>query len=106
MGAGHWNAESEFQFFRLSYRAIPTYSYRTGYGEVRRVIHPRLYIAARAGYLHPMGRAAQNAIEAAVGFRPNSWQLIKAGYRVLPPNGTGKMGKVFAVQLVTTLPAR
>ena len=44
--------------------------------------------------------------ETAVGFRPNRYQLLKAGYEVQRgPAIPGAKYNTFAVQLVSTLPA-
>lgn len=50
-GRGPWNVYGELQKFQLAYRLIPTFNEHTGYAEVRRVLHPRLYVAARASYI-------------------------------------------------------
>ena len=67
--------------FVKPYRAMPTFRQHGGYGEVRRVIHPRWYVAARLGYLRASQGPGSNVYETAVGFRPNRYQLAKIGYQ-------------------------
>jgi hypothetical protein len=101
-GRGPWNAYGEFQRFQFAYHAIPTFKEDTAYGELRRVLHPRWYVASRVSYLRanviPIFRVYENA----VGFRPNRYQLIKVGYEVeqsRAPNPS--LANTFAIQLVT-----
>jgi hypothetical protein len=96
---GHWNANGELQWFRKTYRAMPTRLQQGGYGEIRRTLHPQWYVASRIGYMRS-GTTTENVYEAAVGFRPKAHQLIKVGYQIAPP----KLGNTLAVQFVTTLP--
>ena len=99
---GYWSARGEWQHFRLPYRAIPTYTQKAWYAEVRRVLHPRWYVAMRTGYLGASVGGECRAHEFAAGFRPNRHQLIKIGYQV-PQEQGGHIGKTFTVQVVTTL---
>ena len=100
---GHWNFEGEWQHFVMAYRAIPTFQHKAGYFEAKRVLTPRWYIAARAGYLHGSYSSGGERYEAAAGFRPNAHQLIKAGYAVEHERAGGDFDKVVAIQLVTSL---
>ncbi|MBI4910711.1 MAG: hypothetical protein HY820_44265 [Acidobacteria bacterium] len=101
---GHWNASGEFQRFRMDYRVIPTFRQRAGYGEVRRVLHPRWYVAARAGYLRASAFPGRDVYEFVAGYRPNRMQILKAGYVVQRgPAIRGASANVFTVQLVTSL---
>ena len=101
---GAWNAQGELQRFRREYRAIPTFTQHAGYAEFRRVMHPRWYIAARLGYLRSNIGDPTDALEAAVGFRPNRHQLIKVGYqRLQTPKSRGNLADSFVVQLVSSL---
>ena len=103
-GRGPWNAYGELQKFHFVYHAIPTFNENTGYVEVRRTLNPRWYVATRIGYMRSNAEPAVNAIEGAVGFRPNRFQLLKAGYQVEYTPGTrGSLDSVLAVQLVTLL---
>ena len=49
--SGHWSSRAEWQSFRKSYTAIPTFTQSAAYAEIRRVLHPRWYVAARTGHL-------------------------------------------------------
>jgi hypothetical protein len=101
---GHWAGNGELQCFRKRYHVMPTFSQHAGYAEARRVLHPRWYAAVRLGYAQSSISAAEKAYETAVGFRPNTRQLIKVGYQVLQgPKFRGSLGNTLAVQLVTTI---
>jgi hypothetical protein len=79
-GRGPWNAYGEVAHFQMTYKAIPTFNQQTGYGEVRRVLNPRWYAAARIGYMLPVHYEGCESYEMAVGFRPNAHQVLKFGY--------------------------
>jgi len=83
-GRGPWNVYGEMMHFQMTYKAIPTYNVQNGYAEVRRVLNPRWYAAARAGYSHPLRYPGSESYEMAVGFRPAANQLLKFGYTVEP----------------------
>jgi len=105
-GRGGWNVHAEWQRFRMDYIATPNFFNKYGYGEVRRVLHPRVYVAARIGFLRSTAAPNRDCYEFAVGFRPNRHQLIKVGYEVLQGRFlTGTQGNTLAIQLVTTLPS-
>ncbi len=104
--AGHWNVRGEWQRFVMAYRLIPTFTESTAYAEVKRVIHPQWFVAARAGYLHDMYSSGSESLEAAVGYRPNSHQIVKAGYTISRGQGTGTIDRMFAMQVVTTIHPR
>ena len=99
-GRGPWNVYGEWQRFQMDYRVIPTYRERTGYGEVRRTLSPRWYLATRISYLRSSFPGYQ-AYEFVAGFRPDRYQLIKAGYETRRGPGEGTPYNVFTVQLVT-----
>lgn len=102
--AGHWNVNGEWQYFHMDYKLIPVFTTHTGYAEIKRVLHPRWYIAARAGYLRASAYTAPNDFEFAVGYRPNAHQLIKLEYEVLQsPVIHGVQANTLAIQVVTTL---
>jgi hypothetical protein len=73
------------------------------YFEAKRVLHPRWYVAVRTGFLHASYQSGGETYEAAVGFRPDAWQLIKVGYMVERERASGDLDKVFGIQLVTML---
>jgi hypothetical protein len=79
-GQGPWNANGEWQHFLMTYHAIPTFTQHTGYAEIRRTITPRWYAATRLEYLRASAYPGYQAYEVAVGFRPDRFQIIKAGY--------------------------
>lgn len=93
-GHGPWNAYGEWQHFQMDYHAIPTYREQFAYGELRRVLAPRWYVAGRLGYMDASLGPATHVFEAAVGFRPSASQLIKLGYQT---------DRTVAIQFVTTL---
>ncbi len=100
---GHWNVYGEWQWFEMNYHAIPTFREKAGYVEAKRVLHPRWYVAARAGYEHDTWLAGGETYEASVGFRPNSHQLIKVGYALQRNSDVGDYYRMFGVQVVTML---
>jgi len=91
----------ELQKFQFAYRLIPTFNQHTGYAEVRRVLHPRWYVAARASYIRPVGYPGDESYELGVGYRPNRYQLLKVGYQVMRSHAPN----TFAVQYVTNFRA-
>ncbi len=100
---GHWNVYGEWQWFEMNYHAIPTFRKNAGYAEVRRVLHPRWYVAARAGYLDGSYASGGETYEVAVGFRPNTHQLIKVGYSLERERDEGDLYHMVGIQLITTL---
>jgi len=103
-GYGPWTAYGEVQNFKYIYHRIPTFTENIGYGELRRVLHPRWYVAARLSYFRSNEAPARQVYEAAVGYRPNRSQLIKAGYEVQQgPNIRGAQANTFAIQFVTVM---
>ena len=99
----HWNLYGEWQRFQRNHYAIPTLREDAGYLEVRRVLHPRWYVAARAGYLHNNYGSGGDTYEVSTGFRPNAHQLIKIGYSVARESDHGDFYRMFGVQIVTTI---
>ncbi len=99
---GGWNVYGEWQRLQMDYRLIPTFSEHAAYGEIRRVLHPRWYVAARLGYLRASAFPGYQSYETAVGFRPNAHQLVKMDYEIEQgPTIRGTLNNTFAVQLVT-----
>ena len=103
-GHGPWNAWGEWQRFQMDYRLIPTFKQHIGYAEIRRVVHPRWFVAARAGY-----RAAfrsSSTYEIGAGFRPNVHQLLKFSYQIQRGEEyPGTLGNTAAVEFVTSFRA-
>lgn len=93
-GRGPWNAYGEWQRFRMDYHVIPTFRQQFAYGELRRVLAPRWYVAARIGEMTASEGPSRHVVEAAVGYRPGAFELLKLGY---------ESDKTVAVQFVTTL---
>jgi hypothetical protein len=101
---GHWNVQGELQRFKMEYQLIPTYHEQAGYVEVRRVLHPRWFVAERSGYTTSNEGSAVEAFEGVIGFRPNRREIVKVGYglnRISGPGGS--LSKVFQLQFVTML---
>jgi hypothetical protein len=103
-GRGPWNVYGELAHFQMTYKLIPTYNLQTGYAEVRRVLNPRWYAAARAGYSHPLRFPNSESYEMAVGFRPAPNQLLKFGY-TLEPNSGAVTERRAVIQFVTNFRA-
>jgi hypothetical protein len=100
---GHWNVQGEFERFVMPYALIPTFREDAGYAEVRRVLHPRWYVAARTGYSSGNEGGNVERFEVAAGFRPDRFQLIKVDYELdHHSQGSIPYDKTFAVQFVTT----
>ena len=100
---GHWDAQGEWHRFELAYHVIPTFRENAGYAEARRVLHPRWYVAARAGYLHGCYGFGRETYETVAGFRPDTHQLIKAGYELARNSKSGALSGAVTFQLVTTV---
>jgi hypothetical protein len=103
-GRGPWNVYGELAHFQMTYKAIPTYNVQTGYAEVRRVLNPRWYAAAQAGYSHPLRFRNSESYEMAVGFRPAANQLLKFGYTVEMYSGAST-DHMAVIQFVTNFRA-
>jgi hypothetical protein len=101
--SGHWNVRGEWQRFVYTYQLIPTFRQAGGYAEVRRVLHPRWFLAARVGYLHATYASGAESYEAGAGYRPNRFQIIKAGYRVDRAEADGTLNRQFTLQVVNLL---
>ena len=68
------------------------------------MLSPRWYVAARTGLTSAKATGNEHTIEAAAGFRPNRFQLIKAGYELGHySTGDERNDNTFAVQVVTSL---
>jgi hypothetical protein len=103
-GRGPWNVYGELAHFQMTYKAIPTYNVHTGYAEVRRVLHPRWYAAARTGYSRPLRRPGSESYEMAVGFRPNPSQVLKLGFTTEHYSGD-PLEHMVMIQFVTSFKA-
>lgn len=116
---GRWSLSGEWQRFQYdspNFRVSP--SVISIYGEAKAIITPRLFLAARAGWLQP-GRAVDKtgastdqfapsmaSYEFAAGSWINRYQLLKGSYEWLNiGNRPGTRFNVLGVQLVTTFHA-
>jgi hypothetical protein len=116
---GHWSASGEWQRFQYDYPGFPQApSVVFTYGEAKRMLTPRLYLAGRIGWLKPGGAtdssgASTNqfspsiaSYELAGGWWLNRHQLLKASYEWLNvQNFPGAQNNIVGVQFVTTLHA-
>jgi hypothetical protein len=93
-GHGPWNAYGEWQRLQMDYHVIPSFHEQFAYGELRRVLAPRWYLAARLTQMTASVGPSARVYEAAVGFRPNTFELVKLEYET---------NKTVAIQFVTTL---
>ena len=101
---GHWTAMGELQKFVMPLTAAPTVRQLAGYGELKRVLNPRWYVAARIGASSANAYGNVECYEAAAGFRPNRLQLIKIEYELERYSvGTVHNEDTLAIQFVTTL---
>jgi hypothetical protein len=101
---GHWNMDGELQRFKMEYQLMPTFHEQAGYVEIRRVLHPRWFIAQRTGYIANNASSTSQVFEAVVGFRPNSREIIKAGFGIDRTAGAGgSLSRVIQLQFVTGL---
>jgi hypothetical protein len=116
---GHWNTSGEWQRFQYD---LPGFtqapSVVSTYGEVKRILTPRLYLAARAGWLNPGGAADISgastnqfapwirSYELGGGWWLNRHQLLKGSYEWLRvEHFPGTQNNVLGVQFVTTFHA-
>lgn len=102
--SGHWNVQGEWQKFNFPYVAIPVFREQAGYFEVKRVLHPRWYVASRFNELTASVGGAQQIVEGVAGFRPANNTLLKFGYQWQHySEGTVRDTSVVLVQLVATV---
>ena len=111
---GRWTLSGEWQRFWFdspNFSVAP--SITSGYGEVKRVLNPRLYLATRAGWLKG-GNVVDNTGVSSSQFAPplasyefaaGSWlgrnELLKASYEWLrPQGGSGTRDNVVGIQFV------
>lgn len=97
---GPWNLYSEWQHFRMDYRAIPVFTEHTGYAELRRVLTPRWFVATRLEYVRFGEFPGYQRYEVGAGYRPNRLQLAKLSYGI--QQGVANTG-VLTLQFVTSL---
>ena len=116
---GHWSASGEWQRFQYDLPGfIQVPSVISTYGEAKRILTPRFYVAGRAGWLKPGGATDSSgaftnqfapaiaSYELAGGWWLNRHQLLKASYEWLRvENLPGTQNNVVGVQFVTTFHA-
>lgn len=99
---GHWNVFGEWGKFTMPYKLIHTFHQQAMYAEVERGLTPRWYGAVRTGYMTSSASTDGFRLEAAAGYRPNRFQLIKLGYEYYYyPNDSHKDDHTAALQVVT-----
>jgi hypothetical protein len=88
----------------MDYSVIPTFREHAGYGEVRRVLSPRWYVATRLAYIRANAFLGRETYEIVAGFRPGRSQLLKFGFeRQQGAAALGTQANIVSVQFVTTL---
>jgi hypothetical protein len=114
---GRWVLNGEWQRFQFdspNFAIAPALN--VSYAEIKRILTPRAFVAVRVGF-ETFGRVgdlsgvsaahwatSQQVNEVAFGFRPNRYQLIKAGYEWVRGAGAyGTLDNVVGIQLVTTV---
>jgi hypothetical protein len=97
---GHWNLTGEWQRFAFPYMDAPSVRQTAAYAEAKRVLHPRLYVAVRAGFRHLGQNTGEETYEFTAGFRPGAHELIKAGY-ILERSRSGELVPTLGLQFIT-----
>ena len=100
---GHWSVQSELQKFLMPYTKIPDFRETAGYVEVKRVLSPRWYVAARGSFMLASAASDIYVIDASAALRPNRFQIVKMGYQFERyPAAAHTSDQTFAVQYITT----
>jgi len=116
---GWWSVNGEWERFAFQYPGFSRNPVSTfAYAEVKRILSPRWYSALRANYQannRPEASGMRSpapylpnlqAYEIAIGFRPNRFQLLKAGYEWTSIAGDSRTHDgVFGIQFVTSIDA-
>jgi hypothetical protein len=116
---GRWSLAGEWQRFTFGlpgFRKSP--SEQAAYAELKRIITPRIYVAARfttldfpsveddSGARIDHAAIPQHVYEFGFGFRPNNHQLLKTSYKRLAlSTAREEHDNVLVVQLVTSVTA-
>lgn len=79
---GHTNLQFEEDRFLMPYTVIPDYRESAGYLELRHVLSPRWYIAARPGYTAANEGGDMREFESAIAYRPSRFQIVKIDYEI------------------------
>jgi hypothetical protein len=116
---GHWSTSGEWQRFQYDYPGFTQApSLTSTYGEVKRILTPRLYLASRVGWMNPGAATDSNGVstsqfapwirsyELGGGWWLNRHQLLKASYEWLRiEHFPGTELNVVGIQFVTTFHA-
>jgi hypothetical protein len=100
----HTTAYIELQKFLMPYTIFPSFRESTAYGEVRQVISPRWFVAARYGYTSDNVTGKAHSIETSAAYRPDRYQLLKFSYEeqhFLP--GPNSPNHTLGIQIITTV---
>ncbi|WP_128912191.1 hypothetical protein [Granulicella sibirica] len=82
----------------------PTVREQARYVEAKRVLSPRWYVAARAGYTHVRPDDTDWNFEVVAGLRPNRLQIIKSGHELYREGGDDvEYDHKVTAQLVSTI---
>jgi hypothetical protein len=114
---GRWSTAGEWDRFYFSFPGLSnTATLSFGYVEGKMIVTPRWYVAVRANYQtdnHAIfdGVTSPTTVfpnrgyyEAAVGFRPDRFQLLKVGYEWAHiENGVVNHDNVLGIQFVTSI---
>lgn len=100
---GHTTAFVEVQRFVMPYTLIPDFRESAGYAEVKQVLAPRWFVAGRYSLASTNATGRTNSFEAAAGYRPDRFQLLKAGYEFKHYSANSEHDEhVLGIQLITT----
>jgi hypothetical protein len=99
---GHWNVTGEWQHFTFPSPATPSMRQTAAYADAKLVLHPRLFVAARAGFRHVDRNTGEETYEFTVGFRPGAHELIKAGY-IIERSRSGELVPTLGLQFVALI---
>ena len=70
------------------------------------MLHPRLYLATRVGYIRANKFPGRQSYEFVAGVRPNRYEIFKIGYQVQQgPAIRGSSANTLSVQFVTAFRA-
>jgi hypothetical protein len=100
----HTTVYIELQKFVMPYTLFPSFRESTAYGEVRQVLSPRWFVAARYGYSSNSVTGKVHTVETSAAYRPDHFQLLKFSYeeqRYLP--GSNFPDHTLGIQFITTV---
>lgn len=102
---GRFSANGEWAKFWYPYPRVASAIGAFGYGELKVVLTPRLFVAGRAAYnKYDFYFTSRQTGEAAFGYHLNRMQLLKAGYLTVHGDKVrGSLQNVLGVQFVTSI---